>query len=82
MHTIKFKIDEEKDLYNPFDVDDILLSEDVKNYISGQLTSRKIGDHVEISIISQKPIDKEKVEKAFYQWIADEEMDIKRRLLA
>ena len=78
MHTIKFKIDEEKDLYNPFDVDDILLSEDVKNYISGQLTSRKIGDQVEILIISQKPIDKEKVEKAFYQWIADEEMDIKR----
>ena len=54
MHTIKFKIDEEKDLYNPFDVDGILLSEDVKNYISGQLTSRKIGDHVEISIVSSK----------------------------
>lgn len=56
MHTIKFKIDEEKDLYNPFDVDGILLSEDVKNYISGQLTSRKIGDHVEISIVSSNPI--------------------------
>ena len=52
MHTIKVRVDEEKDLYNSFDADDVLLSEDVKAYISGQLTSKKIGDHVEISIVS------------------------------
>ena len=78
MYTIKIKVDEEKDLYNSFDADDVLLSEDVKSYITGRLVGRKLGDHVEIMIVSSNPIDKDRLRKAFHTWNTEEEQDIKR----
>ncbi len=78
MHTIKLRIEKEEDLYNGFDPEDDLLSEDVKNYIIGQLSDRTLGDAVEIRVMSSETIDKARIERAFQRWISDGERTVKK----
>ncbi len=77
MNTIKLRIEEEKELYNHFDPDGTLLSEDVKTYVLSQVTEKPLPDPYTISIISPAAVDEDRVLLSFKRWIADEEKTIK-----
>ena len=73
MHTVKLKIEEEKDLYDPFDPDGESLSGDVKAYIVDRMPERKLGDDIELQIIAAEPLDRERLKRAFCHWYDEEE---------
>ena len=77
MNTIKLRIEEEKELYNHFDPDGTLLSEDVKTYVLSQVTEKPMPDPYTISIVSPAAVDEDRVRLAFKRWIAEEENAIK-----
>ncbi len=77
MHTVKLKIEEEKDLYDPFDPDGESLSGDVKAYIVDRIPERKLGDDVELQIIAAEPLDRERLKRAFCRWYDVEERKLK-----
>ena len=77
MNTIKLRIEEEKELYNHFDPDGTLLSEDVKTYVLSQVTEKPMPDPYTISIVSPAAVDEDRVRLAFNRWIVEEEKTIK-----
>ena len=78
MHTVRLRVECEDNLYNAFDPENDMLSEEVKNYITDQLSDRNIGDQVEIHLLSSEAIDKGRIERAFRRWIIEEEKSIKK----
>lgn len=80
MQTIRMKIDEERDLYNPLDPDGLMLSDDVKAYILEHLEERKLGQDVELIVSSEEALDEEKLRTALNEWVDDEYEDCRREV--
>ncbi len=64
MYDITIHVEDEKDLYNGFDPSKETLSDDFVSYLEGQLEDRKIGEHIQLNIESEKSIDSTQFEKA------------------
>lgn len=64
MYDIAIHVEDEKDLYNSFDSSKETLSDDFVSYLEGQLEDRKIGEHIQLNIESDNPIDSTQFEKA------------------
>ena len=77
MYDITIHVEDEKDLYNSFDSSKETLSDDFISYIEGQLEEKKIVQHVQLSIESEKPFDSKQFEKAM-----DIFLESRRRKLA
>ena len=78
MHTINLNIENEKELYNPFDTEANFLSEDIKSYITNRMADKSIGEEVKIRIISPCSVNQERIKKAFHRWVDEEENAIKK----
>ncbi len=78
MHTINLNIENEKELYNPFDTEADFLSEDIKSYITNRMGDKSIGEEVKIRIISPCSVNQERIKKAFHKWVDEEENAIKK----
>ena len=61
MYEIRIKIHDEADLYEPFDPDGSLLSEDVVSYFSRRFQERAVGEAASLRIISDVPVNEERV---------------------
>lgn len=71
---IKLKIQEEEDLYSPFDPDRKMISEDIASYISRNFEHTRIkekSDYV-IEIKSDSPVDEENVKSNIRDYFNDE----------
>ena len=77
MYTIKLQVEKEKELYHPFDPDDTLISDSVKDYILDRLKENNAGDEVQIQIQSQDSIDEDHIRKAVLNWTAEEKRSLK-----
>lgn len=77
MHTIKLHIEKENDLYNSFNPDEDLISEDVKSYMLDQIRDKAIGDDVQLQIISPEEIDEERISRAVHNWAEKDKKVIK-----
>ena len=73
MNIIKLKVENESDLYNPFDMEGKTLSDDVKNYIMEKLQLDKSDKGVEIQVFANEEIDRGKLEGALNEWVDQEE---------
>ncbi|MBR6444437.1 MAG: hypothetical protein IKS63_03305 [Firmicutes bacterium] len=73
MNIIKLKVENESDLYNPFDMEGKTLSDDVKNYIMEKLQLDKSDKGVEIRVFANEEIDRGKLEDALNEWVDQEE---------
>ena len=80
--TIKLKIEQEDDLFSPFDPDKELISEDVSEYLlnSFQRKRKSVKDTCVIRIISDAPLDKENVKKRLRDHFSGEIAEVKRSL--
>ena len=65
MNEISIKIHEENDLYNPFDPDRIMFSDSVTAYILRKYHEIERSDQYCINIISDLPVDEERVRENF-----------------
>lgn len=73
MHEIKLKIQEEKDLYDPFDESCRTLNSDVADYLSRQYGRQEIGEDTVLKIKCGGPVDFERVKGAFQETIREQE---------
>ena len=79
MCEIKLKIHEENDLYNPLDPDRELLSDEVVSYIVRKYSEKNVrGSHV-IRIISDTPLDEERVRKNIRRYTEQEDGIVSRK---
>ncbi|MBR2511834.1 MAG: hypothetical protein IKE49_02065 [Firmicutes bacterium] len=78
MEIIRLKVKNESDLYNPFDADGKMLSEDVRNYIMEKLRLCKLSNGIETRIITDAEIDSDKIEKTLREWSEREETYVKK----
>jgi hypothetical protein len=79
---IKLRIHDENELYNRFDEDRQVLSDDVISYITDRFDERKLGSRIRIKIISDEPLDEENVKSAFMRSAdALKSLNRKQRLL-
>ncbi len=74
MYEINLRIDEEKDLYSPFDESCRTLSSDVSDYLSGQYAKKDIGDEIILKIKCGGPVDFERVCGAFQELIREQKV--------
>ncbi|MBQ4249935.1 MAG: hypothetical protein II705_07845 [Clostridia bacterium] len=79
---IKLRIHDENELYNRFDEDRQVLSDDVISYITDRFDERKLGSRIRIKIISDEPLNEENVKSAFMRSAdALKSLNRKQRLL-
>ena len=74
IHEIKLKIQSEADLYNPFDVDETVISDDVASYITQRYREKYWKDKLVLNIISGEDIDLDKLNAALRHYIDGEFM--------
>ena len=62
---IRLKIHEEADMFNPYDADGKMLSEDVSDYLTRcyENKHRRITDQLVIHVVSDTPVDEERVKQ-------------------
>lgn len=77
-HIINLKIEKEKDLYNPFDLEKNL-NDSVKNYIIDRASDKSIQETIHIRIIHEEPVNEEDVKVAFLRWIENAKLEMKRK---
>ena len=65
IHEIKLRIRNEDELYNPFDEDRQVLSDDVLSYVMDRYDEKQFGEAVSIRIVSDGDIDWENAAAAF-----------------
>lgn len=73
-YEIKIKIHEEADLYNPLDPEGSELSDEVIAYIVRKYQEKDRKEKHIIHIISDEPVDEEKVRNSFLDYSRKEEM--------
>ncbi len=76
---MKIKIDNENELYNPFDKFEETLSEDLISYINNKLEITSIKEKEDIEILSAKKIDESKFKKCFKKYCDEQLILIKRQ---
>ena len=80
---IKIKIHEEADLYNPLDPEGSELSDEVISYMVRKYQEKGRKEKHIIHIISDEPVDEEKVRNSFLAYSTKEEMifgDVRNRI--
>lgn len=77
-HIIEIKLEKEEDLYHPLDPNGRLLSDEAKAYLYDRLLEKRLGDEIELHVLSDGPVDQNKVETAVWLW-ADTELESMRR---
>ena len=77
MTDIRIKINDEDELFNPFNPEDEF-SDEVKGFITAQLESLEHPDSITFTFISPVPLDRERVELARIRWNNDLQESIKR----
>ena len=77
MYRIFIRAEGEKDLYNRFDPDRIILSDDVKSYIMERMSERTPGDDNQIVIRTKEKVDENNVRAAFGYWLGEEKKSMK-----
>ena len=65
--TIPIRINEEEELYSPFDPSGLTLSNDLEDYLEKQLENRKPGEDVSIEIVAHVRIDSRRFREAYTQ---------------
>ena len=78
MYEIKIKIHEEADLYNAFDPDQVQLKDEVVSYITRKYQEKERTDQYCMHIITDVPVDEERVRRNFRKYV-EEEVGIIRR---
>lgn len=78
-HEIKLKIHEEADLFTPYDPDQMMLSEDISDYLVRNYENkhRKAIEKYIVHIYSDLPVDEEHVREAIRQHCRQEEDNIR-----
>ena len=76
---MKIKIDNENELYNPFDKFEETLSEDLISYINNKSQITSIKEKEDIEIISEKKIDENKFKKSFEKYCDEQLILINRQ---
>lgn len=77
MQQIRIKVENEEELFDSMDPDGNTLSRDVKDYLFDKLQIGPRNDEVEICVISEGTIDKERFETGINNWVDDETRKIK-----
>ena len=78
MYEIKIKVHEEADLYNDFDPDQVQLKDEVVSYITRKYQEKERTDQYCMHIISDVPVDEERVRRNFRKYVEEEVGIIKR----
>lgn len=74
MYEINLTIQDEKQLYNPFDESCRTLNDDVSDYLAGQYGRKEAGDDIVLKIKCDGPINFERVCGAFQELIREQEL--------
>lgn len=70
---IRIRIHEERDLYHPLDPDQKLLSDDVISYLQRKYNDdSQAGRKMTIQIVSDQPVNEERVRSAFHDYVDHE----------
>ena len=69
---INVAISDEHELYNPFDPDGMVLNDDFLAYVLGRYGEKHIKERPVLRIISQTPIDEQKLRQALDRHLASE----------
>ncbi len=77
-HKINIRLKDETELYDPLDPEQMTLSDDVIGYVMEKGQRKKLGEQLEIHLISDEPVDREHAEKAFDRWCDDTLLNIKK----
>lgn len=82
IQEFKLRIHEESDLYNPFDPDQEILSEDVSDYLIQQYGNmhRSAGETYRMRIISDTPIDEKKAKELIRRHCSQQMDNLKHEL--
>lgn len=75
---IKIRIHDENDLYDPLDPDKQYLSDDVISYIEKRYSEKTDYGKVNIHIISDKPVNTDRVKEAFHTYIENEKNSLEK----
>ena len=75
---VKLKIHEESDLFSSFDPDQRMLSEDVAAYLAHNYLNRyrKFEEEYVLQLISDTPVDQEKVKKRMHEYYTMEKNNV------
>ena len=76
---MKIKVDNENELYNPFDKFGETLSENLISYINNKEEITLMNEKEDIEIISSKKIDENKFKKSFQNYCNEQLIIIKRQ---
>ena len=76
---MKIKIDNENELYNPFDKFEETLSEDLISYINNKTEISSIKEKEDIEVITSKKIDENKFKKSFEKYCNEQLILINRQ---
>lgn len=74
MYEIHLTIQNEKELYNPFDETCRTLSSNVSDYLAGQYGRKETGDEIVLKIKCCEPVNFERVCAAFQELIREQEL--------
>lgn len=74
MYEIHLKIQDEKELYNPFDETCRTLNSDISDYLAGQYGKKEVGDEIVLKIKCGGSVDFDRVRGAFQELIRDQEL--------
>lgn len=74
MYEINLRIQQEDDLYSPYDERRLTLRGDVADYLAGQYNTKELGDEIILKIKSDGPLSYERVRAAFRELIRDWEI--------
>lgn len=74
MYEINLRIQDEKELYNPYDERCLTLNSDVSDYLAGQYGRKEAGDDIVLKIKCDGPVDFDRVRGAFQELIREQEL--------
>ena len=78
MYEVRIRIHEEKDLYNILDPDQVMLSYEIISYVNRKYREREHNDDYRLHVISDVPVDQDRVRKSFASYL-DHEQKIESR---
>lgn len=69
---IQLYVDEEENMYNPFDPTGLTFSNELHDYIVDCYSEKHLMEEPRLLITSETPIDQDRFQKAFDQWLESE----------
>ena len=78
METVKLRVENDNDLFNAFNPDEDIFTDEVKSYIFRHLEKEDIAHQISIQFLSAQPLNEDRIKRAMDAWIREEKEDLRK----